>query len=347
MNPPRDEEILAAQGRAVGSAESWHGRITAAGPFQPEKNRYRLYHGLFCPFAHRVNIVRHLKGLQDIIPITIVKPYPKGNDQGWPGWPFALTTGEYPGSEPDPLFGSKYLHEIYFKDDAEYKGRYSVPLLWDVKAGVVVNNESLELLRNLQTAFDTLLPDDSAERQITLYPEDLRPQIDQVSSWLLPHLCLGVYRTGFAATQDQYDAGVPMVFAALNKLEKLIHTNGGPYILGSILTELDVFAYATVVRFDTVYVQHFKCNLGTVRHDYPQVNNWLKNLYWNVPAFRQTTDFKHIKENYTKSHGKINPLAITPMGPWPEVEEGYEKDLSKVPVGGVKMPKTFELENGL
>jgi glutathionyl-hydroquinone reductase len=124
--------------------------------------------------------------------------------------------------------------------------------------------------------------------------------------------------------------------------------NGGPYILGSYLTELDIRAYATIIRFDTVYVQHFKCNLGTIRHDYPQLNNWLKNLYWNVKGFMETTDFKHIKENYTKSHFDINPKAITPMGPWPDVEEEpYEKDLGEVRVGGVKHPVVVELEGQL
>ncbi|KAI6352495.1 hypothetical protein MCOR25_009408 [Pyricularia grisea] len=347
MTSPNKEQILAAQGRTLGTADSWHGKITTEGPFTPEVGRYRLYIGLFCPFAHRANLIRHLKGLKDIIPLTKVKPYPKGNDEGYPGWQFPATADEYPGSDVDPLFGAKYLHELYFKDDPGYKGRYSVPLLWDTKTNAAVNNESLELLRDLQTSFNSLLPEGSAERELTLYPDDLREQIDQISTWLLPHLCTGVYRAGFNPTQEGYDASVPFVFAALNKLEKLIRSNGGPYILGSRLTELDITAYATVVRFDAIYVQHFKCNLGTVRHDYPQVNNWLKNLYWNVPGFRETTDFRHIKENYTKSHEKINPLAITPMGPWPEVEEGYESDLSKIRVGSVRMPKVLELEENL
>ncbi|KAI7914058.1 glutathione S-transferase Gst3 [Pyricularia oryzae] len=328
MTSPGKEQTLAAQGRALGTADSWHGKITAEGPFTPEVGRYRLYIGLFCPYAHRANLIRHLKGLKDIIPLTTVKPYPKGNDKGYPGWQFPATADEYPGSDLDPLFGAKYLHELYFKDDPDYKGVYSVPLLWDTKTNAAVNNESLELLRDLQTSFNSLLPEGSAERELTVYPDDLRPQIDEVSAWLLPHLCNGVYRAGFNSTQEGYDASVP-------------------FILGSRLTELDITAYATVVRFDTIYVQHFKCNLGTVRHDYPQVNNWLKNLYWNVPGFRETTDFRHIKENYTKSHASINPLAITPMGPWPEVEEGYESDLSKVRVGGVKMPKVLELEEAL
>lgn len=301
--------------------------------------------GLFCPFAHRANLVRHLKGLQDVIPLTVVKPYPKGDENGWPGWQFPSTEDEYPGANPDPLFGAKYLHELYFKADELYKGRYSVPVLWDTKQDTIVNNESAELLRDLQTGFNTILPKDSAT--LTLYPEHLRSKIDEMSTWMQRDLNTGVYKAGFAKSQDDYNKNVPIVFAALNRLEKIIAENRGPFVLGKELTELDLRAYATVVRFDTVYVQHFKCNLGTIRHDYPQINNWLKNLYWNVPGFRETTDFRHIKENYTKSHGDINPHAITPMGPWPDVEDGYERDLTKLKIGGVKMPLVLDREEKL
>lgn len=237
------------------------------------------------------------------------------------------------------------MHELYFKADPEYKGRYSVPVLWDTQTNTIVNNESAELLRDLQTGFNSILPEEYA--RVTLYPEHLRAPIDDISEWMQRDLNTGVYKAGFAKTQDEYDTNVPIVFAALNKLEKIIASNNGPYILGQHLTELDIRAYATIVRFDTVYVQHFKCNLGTIRHDYPQINNWLKNLYWNVPAFGGTTDFRHIKENYTKSHFDINPRAITPMGPWVEVETGYEADLRKVRIGGVGMPLVLELERKL
>jgi len=168
----------------------------------------------------------------------------------------------------------------------------------------------------------------------------------------------GVYKAGFAPDQQTYDKNVVLVFKALNRLEEILSKNGGPYILGSVLTELDVRLYPTLIRFDTVYVQHFKCNLGTIRHDYPHLNEWMKNLYYNVPGFKETTDFRHIKENvspslkerereretvvniyqYTKSHGDINPKSITPMGPIPHIESGFEKDWSKLKVGGVKLP---------
>lgn len=161
------------------------------------------------------------------------------------------------------------------------------------------------------------------------------------------HLNTGVYKAGFAPDQETYDKNVIPVFAALNRLEEIIHGNGGRYILGQDMTELDLRAYATIVRFDTVYVQHFKCNLGTIRHDYPNINNWLKNLYWNVPGYRESTDFKHIKENYTKSHEDINPKAITPMGPFPDVEESVEKDFSKLKVGSVKLDAVLEYQKKL
>ncbi|KAL8396777.1 hypothetical protein RB594_003747 [Gaeumannomyces avenae] len=342
--PAAAAAVLVATKHTPGTDDSWHGKIAREGPFPPELGRYRLYVGLFCPFAHRALIVRNLKGLQEFIPVTVVKPYPKGNDNGWPGWRFPTSADEYPGADLDPLFGAIYLHDLYFKDDPQYKGRYTVPLLWDVKNSVAVNNESLELLRDLQTAFDPLLPEGSPERALTLYPEALRAEIDRIGGWMQDHLNVGVYKAGFAETQAEYDEHVPYVFAALNVLERMVHANGGPYLLGAQMTELDVRMYATLIRFDTVYAQHFKCNLGIIRHDYPQLHNWLKNLYWNVPAFRETTDFKHIKENYTKSHQSVNPRAITPLGPWPHIEEGYEPDLAKVRVGGVKMPCVVDLE---
>lgn len=280
-----------------GPDDSWHGTVSTASdnPFQPEKGRYHLYIGLFCPFAHRANLVRHLKGLQEIISIDVVKPYPKGNDKGWPGWQFPASDDEYPNATVDHLFDSKYLHEIYFKADKEYTGRYSVPLLWDKKLNTIVNNESAELLRWLQTGFDTIAPKDRVD--LTLYPEHLRSQIDSIADWMQRDLNTGVYKAGFAPDQETYDKNVILVFGALNKLEKLVHSNKGPYVLGEHMTELDVRLYATLIRFDTVYVQHFKCNLGMLRKEYPVLNNWLKGMYWNHDEFRNTTDFKHIKEN--------------------------------------------------
>ncbi|KAL1303627.1 hypothetical protein AAFC00_006987 [Neodothiora populina] len=327
--------------------DSWHGVISDSpdNPLQPEKGRYHMYIGLFCPFAHRANIVRHLKGLQEYIDISVVKPYPKGDENGWPGWCFPKDDDEYAGATVDKLFGSDYLHKVYFKADKDYKGRYTVPVLWDKKLNTIVNNESAELLRSLQTSFNSLLPSELAE--ITLYPEHLREQIDRISEWMQRDLNTGVYKAGFASSQEAYDKAVPIVFAALNKLEKILYENKGPCVLGKHMTELDVRLYATLIRFDPVYVQHFKCNLGNIRYTYPVLHNWLKGMYWNHPAFGGTTDFKHIKENYTKSHQDINPKAITPMGPYPDIEKGYEEDWSKLSPGSIDLPIVTEHEKQL
>ena len=160
----------------------------------------------------------------------------------------------------------------------------------------IINNESMEMLKWLPYAFNSMIEDEKF-RDIDFYPEELRSRIDEVTPWLTSLICNGVYKAGFNMTQEGYNKHVVTLFAALNKLEKLAHSNGGPYILGKKLTELDLLAYPTVVRFDTVYVQHFKANLGTIRHDYSVLNNWLKNLYHNVEGFKESTDFRHIKEN--------------------------------------------------
>lgn len=194
------------------------------------------------------------------------------------------------------------MHQLYFRDDAAYKGKYSVPLLWDKKANCIVNNESAEMLRWLPDAFSSLQADsESSVKDIDFYPEDLRAQIDEITPWLTSLICSGVYKAGFATSQESYETNVVPLFAALNRLEALIHANGGPYILGNQLTELDLLAYPTIARFDTVYAQHFKTNLGSIRHDYPIMNNWLKGLYWRVEGFRESTNFVHIKENVSLS----------------------------------------------
>jgi putative glutathione S-transferase len=299
----------------AGPTDSWHGVVKPESQFPPEAGRYHLYVGLFCPFAHRALLVRYLKGLESLIDVSVVMPYPKGNG-GRAGWRFPASNDEYAGATVDKLFGFKDLHELYFKADSGYKGtKYSVPVLWDTKEGTIVNNESAELLRWLPTAFEDVLPREGQEYQLDLYPAQLRSQIDEISEWMQRDLNSGVYKAGFAETQEAYDENVPVVFAALNHLESLIHRNGGPYILGSHLTELDIRAYTTIIRFDAVYVQHFKCNLGTIRANYPVIHEWLKNLYWNVKGFKETTDFKHIKENVShisqESHFQVSIPDLT------------------------------------
>ncbi|KAF2843215.1 hypothetical protein M501DRAFT_1005844 [Patellaria atrata CBS 101060] len=327
----------------AGTADGWHGEIKQGGQFPPERERYHLYIGLFCPFAHRVNLVRHLANLTSIIDISIVKPFPKGDDKGWPGWRFPKTDDEYTGATVDKLFGSEYLHEVYFRADKEYKGRYSVPVLWDKKAETIICNESAEMLRWLPTSFASL-GTDASPTSIDLYPEHLRSRIDDMSGWIQEDINTGVYKAGFASEQATYDEQVLDVFYALNRLEREIHQNKGPYVLGAEMTELDLRCYATIIRFDAIYVQHFKCNMGTIRHDYPVIRQWLSDLYFNdgLVAFKKTTNFKHIKENYTKSHAGINPKAITPLGPYPHVEQSITpwKDLK---AGGLYLREFWRL----
>ncbi|OCL11497.1 glutathione S-transferase, partial [Glonium stellatum] len=208
--------------------------------------------------------------------------------------------------------------------------------------------ESAELLRWLPTAFSTLHPSTPHPGpDLDLYPPSHRAQIAALTPLLQRDLNAGVYAAGFATTQAAYDAAVVRVFGALNALEALVAAGGGPYVLGPVLTELDVRVFVTVVRFDVVYVQHFKCNLGMVRREYPVLGAWLRALYWGVEGCRETTEWRHIKENYTKSHYDINPRGITPMGPYPDIEEGVETDFSKLSVGGVKMPAVLEYQKTL
>lgn len=170
-----------------------------------------------------------------------------------------------------------------------------MPLLWDKKTNRVVNNESAEILHWLPHAFDSIHIDEGV-KDIELYPEELRSKIGDLKPWIISEINLGPYKAGlFVQTQEPYEAALVKLFANLNKFEKLVHSNGGPYVLGKQVTELDLIAYPTVVRFDTAYVQHFKTNLGMIRHDYPVLNNWMKNLYWNVEGFKETTNFHHIK----------------------------------------------------
>ena len=254
--------------------------------------------------------------------MDIVLPYPKEGG----GWRFPKSNDEYPGATVDRLFHSRFLHEVYFKSLPDYEGKYSVPVLWDKKTNQIVNNESEDIMRMLNTAFDKYLPEGSERRKLNFYPAELEDKINEINSWMMPDLNEGVYKAGFAATQEDYDKHCPVVFQTLDRLENMLDDSHSLYLLGANITEVDIKLYTTLVRFDTIYQQHFKLMLGSIRHNYPRLNRWLKNMYWNVPGIIETTDFKHIKENYSKSHADINPKAITPMGPVPEVEPWSEAD---------------------
>jgi len=286
--------------------------ITLDGQFSPEKGRYHLYVSPACPWAHRTLIVRKLKGLEDIIGVTVVSPL-WGEDLGWA---FA-TASDYSGAEIDPLHPQyKHIRELYLSVNPEYNGRFSVPVLWDKKTEKIVNNESSEIIRMLNSEFNNFLSGE--QKDLNLYPESVRSEIDALNDWVYDTVNNGVYKAGVATAQTAYEDAVKALFASLDRLEKIL--NEKEYLFGNKLTEADVRLYTTIIRFDLVYHGHFKCNLGTIRHDYPNINRWLKNLYWKNPAFKDTTNFEQIKTHYYWSHQPINPTRIVPLGPKPNIE---------------------------
>lgn len=283
--------------------------IEKGGRFEPQADRYHLYVSFACPWAHRTMIVRKLKGLEDIISVTVVSPL-----LGVHGWPFA-SVDQFPGAEVDPLYNSEHIKDLYFKADPDYSARPTVPVLWDKKNDTIVNNESSEIIRIFNTAFNDLLPADNAK--VDLYPANLQSEIDQINEWVYANINNGVYRTGLAATQTVYEKAVHEVFEALDRVETLL--TGKDYLLGEQLTEADVRLYVTAIRFDPVYAGHFKCNLRTIRDGYPAIHAWMQKLFWKNEAFSSTTDFNHIKTHYYWSHHFINPTRVIPAGPVPNI----------------------------
>jgi putative glutathione S-transferase len=283
--------------------------------FPPEKGRYHLYVSYACPWAHRTLIVRQLKGLDDIIPYTAVHWHMLDK-----GWRFAEKGEDVTGANttPDPLHPEfTHLRDIYFSVNPNYEGRFTVPTLYDKKQNKIVNNESSEVIRMFYYAFDDILPD--KYKNIDLFPEPLRKDIEETNEWVYNDINNGVYKSGFATTQDAYTKNVKQLFKSLDRIEAKLASSSGPYVHGDKLTEGDVRLYTTIVRFDAVYVQHFKTNLRDIRSGYPHLHRWVRHLYWDIPAFGQSTQFTHIKNHYTKSHRQINPFSITPEGPEPDI----------------------------
>ncbi|QIK42385.1 glutathione S-transferase family protein [Pontivivens nitratireducens] len=270
---------------------------TGEGGFEAEAGRYRLYVALICPWASRTLIARRLKGLEDMIPVTVLNP--TLTDQGW-------QFGGYPGADEDPLYGSKYIHELYTRADPLVSGRATVPVLWDMKRGVMVNNESADIVRMFDTAFEAIAPSD-----LRLYPAALADEIDVLNRQIYESLNNGVYKAGFASSQEAYDEAVDGVFAMLDQLERRLGDDR-PYLFGDELTETDIRAFVTLIRFDAAYHGLFKTNRRQIA-DYPHLSAHMERVL-RLPGVAETVNMDHITRGYY-SIKALNPTGIRPAGP--------------------------------
>lgn len=292
--------------RQTSTIRHWITVDGSAGPsgeagFKAESGRYHLFLALICPWACRTLMARMIKGLEHHISVSIVSPVM--TDQGW-------QFGHFPRATRDHLYDSDYLHHLYTHNDQDYTGRATVPVLWDKKTDRMVNNESADILRMLNSAFEELAPS-----EVDLYPEPLRKTIDRLNEEYYESLNNGVYRAGFATTQSAYDKACCEVFKTLDAVEKRL--NKASFILGENLTETDIRLFVTLVRFDVAYHGLFKCNLKRIA-DYPNLSNYLKRIY-QLPGISRTVDFQHIKQGYY-SIRRLNPNGIVPQGPELEIQ---------------------------
>ena len=292
-------------GRFIRQESQFRNWITAdgsAGPsgeggFKAEPGRYHLYVALACPWANRALIMRKLKGLEEMISVSVVNPLMAEN-----GWTFEPEEGVI----PDPVIDAKFLYELYTHVEPEYSGRVTVPVLYDLKQNKIVNNESAEIMRILNSAFDEI-----GAKEGDYYPEELRSEIDAINEKVYHSVNNGVYKAGFATKQEVYQEEVAKLFDALDELEERLGKNR--YLVGDQITEADWRLFTTLIRFDSVYYGHFKCNIKRIT-DYKNLWRYTRELY-NWPGIAETINFKHIKEHYYCSHKNINPTGIVPTGP--------------------------------
>lgn len=299
-------DTKASGGRFVRKDAAFRNWVTAdgspgpsgVGGFKAEKGRYHLYVSYACPWAHRTLIFRALKGLEDFIPISVVNSF-----MGENGWTFAENED---GVVPDPIFGADYMHQIYSRARPDYTGRVTVPVLWDKETGTIVSNESSEIIRMFNSAFDHL---GAAEGDY--YPQDQQPGIDAINELIYHKVNNGVYKSGFATTQEAYEEAVYPLFETLDWLDERLA--GQRYLMGDRVTEADWRLFTTLVRFDPVYVGHFKCNLRTIG-SYEYLSGYVRDLY-QASGVAQTVRMDHIKKHYYASHESINPTGVVPVGP--------------------------------
>jgi len=280
------------------------------GGFEAEAGRYHLYVSLACPWAHRTLIFRKLKGLEDKISLSVVDPLML--DDGW-----TLLDADT-ATVPDFVNGKTKIYEVYLLADPNYTGRATVPILWDRKRNTIISNESAEIIRMLNTAFDEI---EGVNGELDFYPEDLREEIDAINSSVYAHVNNGVYKAGFATVQSVYEKEVTALFAELDNLESRLDRQR--YLVGNRITEADWRLFTTLIRFDAVYHGHFKCNLRRIA-DYPNLSNYLCELY-QVPGVAETVNFEHIKRHYYGSHKTINPNGIVPVGPVLDLDSPHDR----------------------
>jgi glutathionyl-hydroquinone reductase len=270
---------------------------TGKGGFATKPGRYHLYVALSCPWAHRTVIFRVLKRLEDLVSMSVVDPL-----YGPHGWRF----GTDPGTTPDTANGKSELAEVYLLADPKFTGRVTVPTLWDKERGTIVNNESAEIIRMLNSAFSAF-----TGRTADYYPAELRAEIDLINKPIYETVNNGVYRAGFAITQEAYEEACRALFVTLDELEQRLSRQR--YLVGAQITEADWRLFTTLVRFDVVYHYHFKCNLRRIA-DYPNLSNYLRDLY-QQPGIAATVNMDHIKRHYYGSQRQVNPRGIVPLGP--------------------------------
>ena len=299
-------DTQATKGRFVRSEAQFRNWVTADGSpgptgrggFRAEPNRYHLYVSFACPWAHRTLIYRKLKDLETLIPISAVNTY-----MGKDGWTF----DPGPGVIRDSVNGVARLYELYTLADPTYSGRATIPVLWDKHERTVVSNESSDIIRMFNSAFDRV----GANADVDFYPQALRKEIDEINALVYPNINNGVYRTGFATTQEAYEEGFNALFEALDELERRLATHR--YLTGDRITEADWRLFTTLMRFDAVYYGHFKCNKRRVV-DYPNLWGFARDLY-QTPGVAETVHIDYIKMHYYGSHANINPTGIIPAGP--------------------------------
>lgn len=301
-NPVQSKDEKGRFVRQTSSFRNWVTPDGSAGPtgeagFKAKPGRYHLYVALICPWASRTLMVRKLKKLEEVITVSVVDP--RLSDQGW-------SFGNYPGADTDELNGAQYMHEIYTQADPQFTGRATVPVLWDKKNQTIVNNESADIIRMLNTGFGEL-----ADTSVDLYPERLRAEIDSLNPVLYNRLNNGVYKSGFASSQEAYNEAVTEVFETLDAMEEKL-SDGRAYLFGETLTETDIRLFVTLIRFDAAYHGLFKTNLRQIS-DYPHLSKFTARVL-NVPGVLETVNIDHIKAGYY-SIKALNPSGIVPAGP--------------------------------